>query len=130
MYVASADFESVVIVRNDYTGGLNGLRGATFCHPGLVYNKQQRWSERFLKHFERTIVPENCNQSKPMSPAELEVAAIADYFGPSCRPGLWSNNRQEDQELSTVSKQIRSDHFKYFEHFIFRKQVSIAMRTL
>lgn len=94
-------------MRSDHAGGINGLQGNTFCHPGLVYNKQQKWTERFLKHFERTIVPEKCNHTSPMSPAELEVSALAEHFGPSCRPGLWSNNRQEDEELSTVALKLQ-----------------------
>lgn len=93
------DFESVVIVRTDHINGIDGLRGAKFCHPGLFYDRTQRWSERFLKHFERTVVPVDC-QLNFTSPAELEAAALASHFGETCRPGLWSNNVAEDDALS------------------------------
>lgn len=92
------DFQSVAIVRSDHTGGLPNLRGVDFCHPGLHYERHQRWSERFLKHFERTLVQTKCSFNKT-SPAEMEVAALADFFNAACRPGLWSNNLHEDSYL-------------------------------
>uniref|UniRef100_A0A1L8DJ83 Putative transferrin n=2 Tax=Nyssomyia neivai TaxID=330878 RepID=A0A1L8DJ83_9DIPT len=92
------DYESVVIVRNDHLNGLEGLRGAKFCHPGLFYDRSQRWSERFLKHFERTVVPVDC-EIDGMSPAEIEASAMSRYFSSACRPGAWSNNRDEDARL-------------------------------
>lgn len=99
---APVDFESVVVVKQDHANGLDGLRGGKFCHPGLFYDRTQRWSERFLKHFERTVVPVDCQQNLT-SPAELETAALASHFTEACRPGLWSNNLAEDAALSNFN---------------------------
>lgn len=92
------DFQSVAIVRADHTGGIDNLRGTDFCHPGLHYERHQRWSERFLKEFERTINPQNCSLDG-LSPAEVEAASLAGFFNAACRPGSWSNNPQEDKAL-------------------------------
>ncbi|KAJ6648602.1 Transferrin [Pseudolycoriella hygida] len=92
------DFEAVVIVRAGHEGGIQGLKGYSFCHPGYHYSKTERWSERILKHFERTVAAPNC-EGNLKSPAEIEVAALASFFKSACRPGLWSNNPREDEEL-------------------------------
>lgn len=92
------DFQSVAIVRSEYAGGFDGLRGVDFCHPGLHYERHQRWTEKFLKHFERTVVPQNCSFDGT-SPIETEVAAMSRFFNAACRPGAWSNNKEEDQTL-------------------------------
>lgn len=99
---APVDFESVVVVKQDHANGLDGLRGGKFCHPGLFYDRTQRWSERFLKHFERTVVPVDCQQQSITSPAEFEADALAKHFAEACRPGLWSNNLAEDAALSKL----------------------------
>lgn len=92
------DYQSVAIVRSEHSGGLANLRGADYCHPGLHYERHQRWSERFLKHFERNLIATNCSFDGS-SPAEMEVAGLASFFNAACRPGSWSNNLQEDQML-------------------------------
>ncbi|XP_059607421.1 transferrin-like [Phlebotomus argentipes] len=92
------DYESVVIVRSEHQGGTRGLRGAKFCHPGLFYDRSQRWSERFLKHFERAVVPVEC-ELDGVSPAEIEASAMSRFFTSACRPGAWSNNPEEDARL-------------------------------
>ena len=93
------DFESVVIVRGDHTGGIQGLRGKKFCHPGLFNDRAQKWSERFQKHFERTVVDVDCAIDGRTSTAEVEASAMARFFSDSCRPGSWSANKEEDLEL-------------------------------
>uniref|UniRef100_A0A8D8BFS2 Transferrin n=1 Tax=Culex pipiens TaxID=7175 RepID=A0A8D8BFS2_CULPI len=95
----TVDFRSVVLVPASHQGGLDGLRGARFCHPGLQYGRQQRWSERFLKHFERLVVPADCGDLT--SAAEIETAALSNFFASACRPGKWSNVPQEDAELKS-----------------------------
>lgn len=76
------------------------MRGYSFCHPGYHYdNRAQRWTERVLKHFERSVVTPNCEENLK-SPAEIETAALASFFKSACRPGSWSNNIREDAELS------------------------------
>lgn len=95
----TVDYRSVVVVSSGHQGGLEGLRGKKFCHPGLHYGRQQRWSERFLKHFERLIVPTTCDDLK--NAAEIETAALSKFFQSACRPGKWSNVPQEDAELKS-----------------------------
>jgi Transferrin len=94
------DYQSVVIVREDHQGGIRNLRGMDYCHPGLHQNRRhERWTEAFLKHFERTVVPYDCNDG--ISPAELEAAALSKHFNAACRPGTWSMIESEDEELKT-----------------------------
>lgn len=93
------DYRSVVVVSSQHQGGLEGLRSKKFCHPGLHYGRQQRWSERFLKHFERLVVPANC--ANLQNAAEIETAALSSFFQSACRPGKWSNVPQEDAELKS-----------------------------
>lgn len=94
--------DSVVIVRATHTGGIQGLKGLNYCHPGLYYDHADRWTERFLKHFERIVSTPDCEMasSSSLTPAEIEVASLAEFFEKACRPGAWSNNPEEDQKLS------------------------------
>jgi hypothetical protein len=92
------DFQSVAIVRSDHQGGVENLRGMDFCHPGLHYERHSRWSEKFLKHFERTVVPQNCSRDG-MSVVENEVASLSRFFNAACRPGTWSHIAEEDKTL-------------------------------
>lgn len=89
----------MVVVKASHKRGIEGLKGLNYCHPGLHYDHSERWSERFLKHFERIITTPICNKDIT-SPAEIEIAALADVFKTACRPGLWSNNLEEDARLS------------------------------
>lgn len=98
MLAAPNDFESVVVVRSDHKNGIDGLRDSYVCHPGYFYDKTHRWTERFLKHFERSVYTVDCAEGT--SPAEIETAAFARYFRKACRPGQWSNNVVEDTKLS------------------------------
>lgn len=94
------DFQSVAIVRkSSISVGLQSLKGLKFCHPGLFSDRTHKWSERFLKHFEREVVTVECNGDLT-SPAEIEAATLENFFGATCRPGIWSNNVQEDANLS------------------------------
>lgn len=111
--IEPVDFASVVIVKSSYEGGIAGLKGLKYCHPGFYYSHTERWSERFLKHFEREHLTPDCDSplGKSGSPAEIEIATVANHFGPSCRPGAWSNNEQEDQKLSSLSMCMPSNRF-------------------
>lgn len=92
------DFQSVVIVRADHQGGVKNLRGHDYCHPGLnQHQRHERWTEGFLKYFERQVVPNDCDAGR--TPAEIEAASLAGFFNAACRPGLWSQIEEEDAEL-------------------------------
>jgi hypothetical protein len=92
------DYQSVVIVRADHEGGVGNLKGTDACFPGLHQKQRhERWTERFLKHFERQVVPADCDAGS--TPAEIEAASLASHFNAACRPGDWSNIEQEDVEL-------------------------------
>ncbi|XP_055312827.1 transferrin-like [Sitodiplosis mosellana] len=101
----TSDFESVVVVKATHKGGIEGLKGKNYCHPGLYYDRSERWSERFLKHFERSVIAPDCNDPLK-SPAEIELEALAKHFGSGCRPGAWSNNPEEDQRLKAKYPQF------------------------
>lgn len=90
-----------MIVKAAHKGGIDGLKGKKYCHPGLYYDHSERWSERFLKHFERSVITPDCN-STITSAAELELDALSKIFKSGCRPGVWSNNPEEDQKLSKL----------------------------
>uniref|UniRef100_A0A182M421 Transferrin-like domain-containing protein n=1 Tax=Anopheles culicifacies TaxID=139723 RepID=A0A182M421_9DIPT len=91
------DFQTAVVVRSTHTGGLDGLRGMRYCHPGFHYSRTQRWTERVLKHFERLVAPVTCDESQTVT--EIETAALSNFFGESCRPGVWSQIPKEDSDL-------------------------------
>lgn len=104
--IAAVDFETVVIVKAGHEGGIAGLKGSNFCHPGYHYDRSQRWSERILKHFERSVVTPACDTDLK-SPAEIETAALATFFKSACRPGTWSHNKREDTDLSKLNFSFR-----------------------
>jgi hypothetical protein len=92
------DFQSVVVVPKVYPGGLQNLRSMQYCHPGLHFDRHQRWSERFLKHFDRKVVPYNCSRDGK-NPAEIEASALSNFYVSACRPGQWSQSQTEDEML-------------------------------
>lgn len=114
----------MVIVKSSYEGGVKGLKGLKYCHPGFYYGRTERWSERFLKHFERENLIPDCESplGKSGSPAEIEIATVANHFGSSCRPGAWSNNEQEDRKLSSFNI-INSNAFFFFVLMYFFVQI-------
>ncbi|XP_072941383.1 transferrin-like [Epargyreus clarus] len=96
-------FEAVVVVRNNHTGGLEGLRGSRYCHPGL-YESELRWSPRVLKTLERLAArtdrcPETPTERKTAE--ELEVETLSAFFSEACRPGPWSANATHDAILKS-----------------------------
>ncbi|XP_050080234.1 transferrin-like [Anopheles maculipalpis] len=91
------DFQTAVVVRNTHRGGLEGLRGLRYCHPGFHYGRTHRWTERVLKHFERLVAPVQCEGFNTVT--EIEAAAVSNFFGESCRPGVWSQIPKEDSDL-------------------------------
>lgn len=98
------DYESVVIVSKDFEGGIENLAGKKYCHPGLYFSKGQRWSERFLKYLERTLLNEmDCPLYKNESYAEIEIRRLSKYFSSACRPGFWSLDPDEDIKLSNLT---------------------------
>lgn len=107
-FLDEVDFESVVVVQADHQRGVDGIKGLNYCHPGLYYDRTERWSERFLKHFERTVFTPECDKNI-VSPAEIETAALAKIFNQACRPGAWSNDIEEDTQLS--KKKNRKKNF-------------------
>lgn len=88
-------------MKSSHQNGIDGLKGLNYCHPGLYYDRFERWTERFLKHFERTVTVTDCDHADASdTPAEIETSALAKFFGQACRPGTWSHNPEEDAALS------------------------------
>lgn len=95
------DYQSVVVVKKPlFKGDINNLKGSAFCHPGFHYTRSNRWSERFLKEFERTVAPIRCDIVSNTTIEEVEVATVRNFFNTGCRPGTWSSNPVEDARLS------------------------------
>lgn len=88
-------FETVVVVKADYTGLLSGLKDKKFCHPG--FSDSQIWTDRVLKHFHRTVVPQTCNNLVPR--VEEEYDNLGAYFKEACIPGDWSRSEYRDDQL-------------------------------
>lgn len=101
------DYQSVVVVRKPlFKGGKDSVQGLTFCHPGFHYSRAQRWSERFLKDFERTVAETKCDIVTNATIEELEVATVRNFFNTACRPGTWSHNPIEDARLKQKYPQL------------------------
>lgn len=105
----SFEYSSVVVVKDpSFNSGLDNLRQKNFCHPGLHFSRSQKWTERFLKTFERVAVEPQCNIVRNGSVAEIEAASLLKYFNAACRPGVWSHNPEEDQYLKKTYPRLCS----------------------
>ncbi|KAM3956833.1 transferrin [Aphomia sociella] len=94
-------FEAVTVVRNNHTGGLEGLRGGRYCHPGLD-TPDLRWSPRVLKALELSAArSDRCPGANTdfKTAEELEVDELSKFFSAACRPGPWSYNVTVDADL-------------------------------
>ncbi|XP_045540913.1 transferrin [Papilio machaon] len=94
-------FEAVAIVPNSHTGGLEGLRGGNYCHPGFD-EAEVRWSPRVLKTFERVVArTDRCPDANMAGKTaeELELETLSQFFPRACRPGPWSANTTVDTNL-------------------------------
>ncbi|XP_068625983.1 transferrin-like [Battus philenor] len=100
-------FEAVAVVSNNHTGGLEGLRGANYCHPGFD-ESEIRWSPRVLKTFERVVArTDRCPDAQVAGKTaeELELETLSQFFTSACRPGPWSANASVD---TTLKNRFRS----------------------
>ncbi|KAI5740351.1 hypothetical protein M8J76_002947 [Diaphorina citri] len=88
-------FQSVAVVRKNFTGEFDELRGKKYCHPG--FNTNQYWTDRVLKEFERRVVPHGCTSWVPQ--VRVEMFALSEFFGDSCRPGPWTPEQNFDEKL-------------------------------
>lgn len=52
----------------------------------------------FFQYFESRVAPKVCQ--KDYSIEENRVKALADFFGESCKPGVWAADPKVDDELS------------------------------
>ncbi|XP_044735615.1 transferrin-like isoform X2 [Chrysoperla carnea] len=97
-------FQSVVVVKKSFEGGLKSLSNKQYCHPG--FDLEEKVSKRVLTEFENTVVPLKCGPSDSHA-AEDEVGSVAKYFGKSCRPGPWvPNNEKIDKQLRDKYKNL------------------------
>ncbi|XP_047518992.1 melanotransferrin-like [Pieris napi] len=94
-------FEAVAVVSSSHTGGLEGLRGGRYCHPGLD-EPELRWSPRVSKFLEKKVAEtDRCPDANTdgKTAEEMEVEAISQFFNSACRPGPWSANSSVDADL-------------------------------
>ncbi|XP_026749427.2 transferrin-like [Galleria mellonella] len=96
-------FEAVTVVPNNHSGGLEGLRGGRYCHPGLD-SPDLRWSPRVLKALELSAArSDRCPGATTdfKTAEELEVEELSKFFSAACRPGPWSYNTTVDADLKS-----------------------------
>lgn len=97
-----AAYATVVLVRADYEGGFKGLQGKKYCHPGFKFDHSV--TDLILKEFETTVLKDNgaegcANKVDSGTILEKELKAVADFFGPSCRPGPWIDVEDRNTKL-------------------------------
>ncbi|XP_045530440.1 transferrin-like [Pieris brassicae] len=96
-------FEAVAVVASSHTGGLEGLRGGRYCHPGLD-EPDLRWSSRVLKTLEKLAAKtDRCPDANTngKTAEEMEVETLSQFFNSACRPGPWSANTTVDANLKS-----------------------------
>lgn len=89
-------FQTVVLVRESFTGGFVGLQNTNYCHPG--FGDGQFWSDSVLKEFEKAVIKRSCLDEK--SSAEQEIYSLANFFKSACRPGQWALDDLQNKKLS------------------------------
>ncbi|XP_073994215.1 transferrin-like isoform X2 [Rhodnius prolixus] len=100
----SSALSMVVLMRKEFSGNFNDLRGKRYCHPGVGIS--YRLSDHFLKYFERYMLHFDC---KPwFSHVEEEISQISAFFGDSCRPGTWAQSRSLDKRLKGLYQNLCS----------------------
>lgn len=89
----------MVIVKSDYSGGFNGLKGKKYCHSGFKYEKFT--TPLLLQEFEYTVLSRNsadiCSNDGTL--LEKQTKSLAEFFGPSCRPGNWTVDKNLNSKL-------------------------------
>ncbi|RZB39249.1 transferrin-like, partial [Asbolus verrucosus] len=91
--------ETVVIVKSSIPDGFINLKGKKFCHPGFKHD--ELFSHLLLKEFEYKITELNdsfCSNDNHTL-LEKHVQSLSQFFGESCRPGLWTQNVNFDKIL-------------------------------
>lgn len=80
----------MVIVKSDYSNGLAGLKGKKYCHPGFKY--EEIITPLLLQEFENVVLNKNsvdiCSNEGTL--LEKYIKSLSEFFGPSCRPGVWT----------------------------------------
>ncbi|KAF5300806.1 hypothetical protein FQR65_LT09109 [Abscondita terminalis] len=99
------EFATVVLVRKSAEITVQNLRNKKYCHPGFRFD----YGAYMLKEFENYALKENSaegcsNKVQSETLLEKEIKALADFFGPSCRPGPWVDFEQYDSFYSSYSK--------------------------
>lgn len=96
MFIAEdSAYETVVVVRKNLTsGGFQNLESSIYCHPGFKFNGVV--TNYLLKEFEKTVLEKNnvdicAYKNDKLTLFEREIKGVAQFFGPSCRPGPWSD---------------------------------------
>ncbi|XP_077289434.1 transferrin-like [Arctopsyche grandis] len=119
-------FQSVALVKNSHIGGLAGLKGGRLCHPGYGKAKEQLWSDRVLKYFEKKTASASRDcQPNSESSAEDDGNDLVNFFTSACRPGPWVVDPAEDKKLKDKFPSLCSlctsngrpdcDGYRYFE---------------
>lgn len=125
-------FQTVVLVRESFTGGFAGLQNTNYCHPG--FGDGQFWSDSVLKEFEKEVIKRSCLDEK--SSAEQEIYSLANFFKSACRPGQWALDDLQNKKLSKYKFIFIQFSYKCLSFFKFlfecfhRKKILLFMFPL
>ncbi|KYB29543.1 Transferrin-like Protein [Tribolium castaneum] len=132
--------ETVVIVNNDIAWNFVSLEGKTLCHPG--YNHDSTFSYFMLQELENKIIESKSPNCDNITLLERHIKQLSEFFGPSCRPGPWTQNDKFDKTLKTkyssLCKLCTNEHCNenYPQPFndslkcLLRKNADVAVTTL
>lgn len=91
--------QTVVIVKSDYSGGLSALKGKKYCHPGFKY--EEILTPLLLQQFENEVLDKTnsdiCANNGTL--VERYIKALSEFFGDSCRPGMWTVDEDLNNQL-------------------------------
>jgi hypothetical protein len=90
--------ETVVVIKSNIPNNFIDLKGKTFCHPGFKHDSS--FSHYLLQELESKIIDLNNPECLTnVTLLERHIKTVSKFFGDSCRPGPWTQNKTEDQRL-------------------------------
>uniref|UniRef100_A0A336LVW1 CSON004075 protein n=1 Tax=Culicoides sonorensis TaxID=179676 RepID=A0A336LVW1_CULSO len=93
------EYEVVAVVDNEANiNSVHDLRGSKFCHGyGFGYGLKSHWTAVISNYLESVVIPRDCSAELTLS--ELRIKAASEFFGPSCKAGIWDEDQKRDKIL-------------------------------
>ncbi|XP_063702608.1 transferrin [Culicoides brevitarsis] len=93
------EYDIVAVVDNEAKiHSVNDLRGAKYCHGhGFGLGMKSHWTKVISNYLEAVVIPRDCSNEYTMS--ELRIKASSEFFGPSCKAGIWDEDPVRDKKL-------------------------------